>query len=699
MISAKSIEKRKNYGQILEALANNIHTKKSHIVVADDAVVPPDMLRKSLEANGYPGDGLWHIDTYCGEHDAIVGKMFWGVTKDPEDQLWYEGRTMATDNREIRTSGLKFSHVEMKALVTHFGAGNAVCKEILSHAQGNQNVKDMIRIIQGANGEFNDTYPVIAAANAGFVDVGQSIFHTADTLKGTIVDEEFVPDGFLLKLPVAIQAVVNKTDKDDFYMSVPQDINIDTHDSYAYDRVFIPNSMLRRSWHHPNGKWGLSIIGAYVNHIARACAAYELSKDIMDHLLIVKAVYNYFQGVSKIMGSKTGELSTYTMGVRYPHSSRATVSLSDSLPENTIEIHEDMAQGLGVKTNDVVLAERFPCLGFVSIRPQRVVVTKDPQCKYVIRVSGNSLVSMTLDFDGDTLFVASFKTPQAIELLRNYMDNPEPLCDAEIKRINARKVPQIIEMSLDDFSITAFMKPSVDEHAELVRKATGVKSHTGPVIALAYNLMRIVEKNIPFSNKKAHVELELLLDFLGNTVFKQKHGIESLQEAATDAICVGNVEKMVELGFRREPSQLLCDLIRKEAASIGTRDLVWYHQHVVKERGGSKIINKIVRLKNRLWFATRSTMGPFKLREHLKDGEVDLPSMMMRAILRAPYEKASDVLEKKISERTNAHIVATMSTYNFKEVAKALCKLIDGLLVKAAPNSKPEVFTNIGVLS
>jgi len=699
MISARSIEKRKNFGQILEALLNNLHEEDEPVVMSDDLNVHMDVVRAGLEKHGFPGDGMWHIDTYCGEFDAVVGKMFWGVTKDPEDQLWHEGRTNSTDNREIRTSGLKFSHVEMKSLVTHFGPNNPVCNEILTHAQGVQNVKDQIRIVQGAVGEFDNRYPILTADAVGFVDSGLTIFHTIDAIKGSILDEEFMPDGFIIQLPAPIQAVVNKSNKDDYIMSVPQEVNTVSNESYVYDKVFVPNSMLRRCWHHPNGKWGLSVIGNLINNVVKAAKMYMLSSDIMDHIRLVAAVDKYFRGVSKIMGSKTGELSTYSMGIRYPYSSRATVTLSDTLPENTIEIHEDMARDLGVKTGDVVIAERFPCLGFVSIRPQYVKVSRDPQCKYVIRVSGNSLVSMTLDFDGDTLFIASFKTPQAITMLKDYMANPDPLCDTEIKRINGKKVPGFSEMGLDDFSIRAFPKPTADEHAELVRKATGVKSHTGPVIALAYNLMRIVEANVPYTNKKAHVELELLLDFLGNTVFKQKHGIESLQEAATDAICTGDVERMVDLGFNREPSKLLCDLIRKEAKSTGIRDLIWYHNTVVKENGGSKIINRIVRMKNRLWFATRASMSPFKMVDHLKDKPVDLPSKMMRHILTTPYERASDILMRKEAEKNNFHALAEMMTQNFKDAAKAMLDWVDKALVRKGADPKDDVFVNIGVLA
>jgi len=230
-----------------------------------------------------------------------------------------------------------------------------------------------------------------------------------------------------------------------------------------------------------------------------------------------------------------------------------------------------------------------------------------------------------------------------------------------------------------------------------VKKATGVKSHTGPVIALAYNLMRIVETNIPYNALREHVELELLLDFLGNTVFSQKHGIKSLQEEATDAICTADVEKMVELGFRRGPSELLCNLIKKEAASIGTKDLVGYHAFI-KENGGSKIINKIVRLKNRLWFATRARLGPFKLRDHLRAAPVDLPSYMMRHILTSSLERTSAMMAKRSFDKAAKQ--NTLETDNIKDLQKQLFVLVD--LICGSDNKnlqmEAEKFTNIGVL-
>jgi len=698
MVSAKSVNKRANFGQVFEALANNLHENINHYVLPDNYTVDMDKLKATLLNNGLPSDGVWKINTYCGEFESVVGQMFWGVTKDPEDQLWEDNRPITTNNRELRTSGLKFSHVEMKAITTWFGPSNSITSEILSYAQGVENLKDELRIIKSACNEIEGNYPILTGDMIKCVDTTNGIFHELENIKDTIVDDNFIPDGFILKLPKTLQAIVQKDDRDAFIIGIPQEVNdVENKEVHEFDRVFIPNSMLRRCWHHPSGKWGLSNIGAYVNQIIRTIHEYIENDNIDNYINIIRAVTNYFRNISRMMGTKKGELNSYGMSVRYPHSSRATATLSEDLPLNTIEIHRDMARMLSVKSGDVVLIERFPCLGFVSIRPQWVLVTDDAQCKYVIRVSGNSLVSENLDFDGDTIFIASFKTPRAIESLRNQMINPNEVCYKEIQRINSRKKPVYREMNLDDFNIRSFPKPTVADHSDIVRYAIGVKSHTGPVIALAYNLMRIVESNIKYTDIQQHVALELLLDFLGNTVFKQKHGIKSLQEEATDAICTGDVEKMVELGFNREPSNLLCNIIRKEALSIGIKDIVSYHKYI-KEKGGSKIINRIVRIKNQLWFASRSLMSPYKLREHLRAKEVDLPGAMLKYILNSTSKLTSEIIsEKKFEKEKKDNQIYTHSIQN---VRKAMFKIIDDICGTDKQNKveSKKILTGIGVL-
>lgn len=683
IISAKSINKRKNFSQIIEAITNNICPGDNPLVIPDNKTTTKEKLMQALSAAGFPADGSWMTHTPWGECQAICGKMFWGVTKDPEDQTWDGGKTKVTDNRELRTSGLKFSHVEIKALTTRFGPGNAILKEIMSYAQGSEILIDEMKILRSMRGELPDNTPEVLFSNIKYIDNAMGMFHSESEIAGTVVDEMVLPNGFILQLPVAIQAIVPKDDKDEYVIGVPQGWeNTDQFDVYEFDKIYIPNAFLRRCWKHPSGKWGYSTLGAHINHIIQRCHLYAASNNGDNHLGVVRAVVFYFNEATRLMGTKRGDIATYGMSVRYPHSARATASLGSEIPKDTIEIHRNMAKKLSVNTGDVVLVERFPCLGFMSVRPQYVQVTDDEECLYTIRVSGNSLVSMDLDFDGDTLFVASFKTADAIELLRKEMVEPNAVCDAEICKLNNKKQPMFKEMTLEEYDIMTFPKMSVKEHSNVVRKLTGVKSHTGPVIALAYNLMRIVERNVPFTDVAQHAALEIMLHFLGNTVFQQKHGVESLQEAATDAICMADVDRLVELGFEREPSELLCNLIKKEAEKLGITDLVDYH-YKAKERGWSKIINKIVKAFNKVYFASRAALKPYNLLDHLENEAVDLPSMMFHIMLKTPTESVESQLKRlrldKELKKARLRLTSTTQAY------EALSEYIDVIMNKEVP--------------
>jgi len=627
MISAASINRRRNFGQILEALTNLLHPDEDAVVVQDNYEIDISEIKEALKNKGFPENGMFEIDTYCGKYKGIVGKIFWGVSKDPEDQLWSGKKTTVTNNKGDRVSGLKFSHVEFKALITQFGPNNAVVKEILSYAQGKESLEEYIKILDSAVGVIDSTIPVINYKQVKCVDVEKGVFHAPEDISGTIVDATYMPDGFVIELPAAYQITVSKKNADLYTVGVPGTEVPDDHESITTNKVYIPKTIVKKCWKHQSNKRGLSKMGLMLNNIVHN--AHE-TVDFKTLMTLYRSITSYYKNVSIMVGSKTGDLSTYGMSVRYPHSSRAIATLSKDLPKNTIEIHENMGRDLGVKNGDSLLVERYPCLGFMSIRPQYVKLTDDPMCRYTIRVSNNDLVSENLDFDGDTLFLASFKTFESNELLRNGLENPNKICNDIINKMNNKKIPcdDKVGLGLDEFNITKFKTLTCEEHALLVSRATGVKSHTGPIIALAYNLMRIVERNVPFENTEVHASIEVLLDLLGNSVFSQKHGIKSLQKEATDAICTANIEKMVSLGFERTPSTLLCNIIGREAKAMNIHDLVKFHK-----TSRSNIINTLVRRNNKLYFASRALLGPFKLREHLRAPALDLPSFMFNHIM------------------------------------------------------------------
>ena len=381
-----------------------------------------------------------------------------------------------------------------------------------------------------------------------------------------------------------------------------------------------------------------------INRVLISCHDYDCG--LVDAKEIVSSVRNYFNAMARKLSTKRGDISQYGMAIRYPYSSKATAVLGETLPKNTVEIHKSMAKDLKVKTGDIVLCERFPCLGFMSVRPQKVRVTGDPSCKYVIRVSGNSLVSQNLDFDGDVIYLTSFHSPDARLCMLNDWENPNPICEEIIEQMNSKKEPKFSECGLGDFGITKFGDLNSEEHAYIVERAVGVKSHTGPVIALAYNLMRIVEAEIGYQDTKLNAMVEKTLDFLGNTVFSQKHGIKPLQEEATEAICLADPEKMEALGFDRDPSELLCKLIKKKAAQLRIDDLEeHYEQH--KVTGSSNIINLVVRRFNKVYFASRASLDPIYMLQCLDAEAVDLPSHMLKIALKSETKPIQEEAEMR----------------------------------------------------
>jgi hypothetical protein len=262
-----------------------------------------------------------------------------------------------------------------------------------------------------------------------------------------------------------------------------------------FDKILVPSSKLRAPWMHPTGMMGLSDISTLLNQVLEAVDRLKF-KEIKETQLAA-TVFKYLRMIGKSLSLKSGKISQYLLSVRYPWSSKATASLATNLAPNWIEIHEDMARDLKVNTGDYVLVERFPCLGFMSTRIQRVSVTRDPQCKYVIRVSNNSLVSMNLDFDGDVIYVMSFHNEGSKKELEGNFHHPHPQVAEVLAKMNGKKVPVTKEMSLDGLGFKSFPVMNAQQHADLNATSLAVKLWTGPVIALCYCLMRIAEGNIP----------------------------------------------------------------------------------------------------------------------------------------------------------------------------------------------------------
>jgi len=651
LVSSKAILKRKNYTQVFEALMNNI-TGNEPVVVEDGYCPSMEEVEKALVRVGLNEDGSWSCNTYAGKFRAVCGTVFWGVTMDVEDMLWTRYDTTRVNGRNLRTAGLKFSTVEIRALETRFGKDNPVIDEIMSYSQGAKDISEMIKILKSKLGEKVSDTEIPLENIAPLDNVGASILKK-EALSGTVSDERIGYNGFMMRIPTPYQVVV-RPDNTVTYEGFPAADVAEEESSgnkvISVNAVYVPYYNLRNPWRHETGKYGLNSISTAINSMV--ATGHRFLRDKSNGNLraaFYRSIHAYFDAIAHGMGSKTGEISQYTMAVRYPFSAKAVATLSCELQKNTVQIHKGMAETLDVKSGDIVLVERFPCLGFMSLRPQRVVVTDDPMCKYTIRVSGNSLGSLSLDFDGDVIYLASFHTEAARAALKREFENPNKTCYSAIQKLNEKMGhPHYKEMSLPDYEIQPFVPLTKETHRGIVDKATGVKAHTGPVIALCYNIMRLIENSDVKNNQKVNVAVELFLDKVGNSVFKQKHGIKSLHQIVTKAICTADLETLVAEGFKRGTSEMICNLISKKAREIGVKDLRRYYKFT--EKGGGNIISRLVREQNSIYFASRALLEGCRLLYFLEREAVDVPSRMFKWSLTNALEGKDTPLSRKLLE-------------------------------------------------
>lgn len=678
VVGAKTVGKRKNYGQILEALTNSI-LEEQETVLPDSWSQPIDEIYSGLERRGFRSDGTWECDLYVGKVKAVCGTVFWGCISTPHDQIWGD-RVLRHNGKEIRTAGLKFSHVEIRALETRFGEDNPIIKEVISYVQGVENLHEITCMLKSKVAELPENKRVVGIESVKPVSQINGTIIPGYYISGTVVDEFYKPEGFIFKLPIPYQVFVDKKGKV-FHEGavVPVDMlsseqRLNLAEEFIIDKLYFPSGVLRKCWRHPTGKFGLSEIGVIINNVVNASHAvtYDAESPI-SYKLYFGALFNYFFALAKMLGGKNGEISTMGMSVRYPFSAKGYATLSSTLPKNTVEIHREMASALKVSNGDVVIVERFPCLGFMSVRPQKVRVTDDPMCRFTIRASGNSLVSQNLDFDGDTLYIASFHTPAAKQALRKEWTNPNRTCYQEIQNLNDRKGrPNVKEYTLRDFNISTFNEMTCAEHAEIVEKNTGVKAQTGPVIALTYNLMRIVEASGLAKDQKMKVAVEMFLEKAAQSVFEQKHGGKSLYEIVIDGICTANVEMLVDVGFKRGTTEKLCALIERRARAMGVPNLVQRHEKA-KSKGWSNIISAIVKKHNRIYFASRSKLEGTELLKALAEPAVDICSKMYKWTTSGKSENLTTELDKILTRDK----IKTIKNPDIQDACSILCDLLD----------------------
>lgn len=630
IVSARTIGKRRNFGQVLEILLNLTSGNKP-VTIPDTAEISLTELKQHLRSRGLSEDGTSPVQTQWFKGRALCGSCFWGLIKNPENQLWTKAEVQATDHRGRRSSGVKLSHIELKALTTIFGPDNAVVQEVLSHQQGIEDVHELVEALEVLRGK-SYSMPIIDWSSIKPLQQNGGYFHSRQELRATIVDESLAPEGFILRLPRLYHVFIPDDESEDVEFNLVSGDNPDLEgtakpegDNVFIDKIFVPSAGLRGNWEHPTSSWGLSDIGGFLNNIVLAC--HDLAQGGRTDNL-ARGLERYFNHIGRRLSTKSGEIATYALAVRYPHSAKATATLAKAgLPDNWLEIHRSMAEDLGVVDGDYIIAERFPCLGFKSLRIQRVRVTDDPQCRFVIRVSGNSLVSQNLDFDGDVLFVMSFKTEEAQKLLEKEFLQPHESRKHYIDEANAAKQPETRSASLDDIGFRKFDPIDAEQQADIVKGLTGIKRGTGTVVALAYNLMRVIEGNIGFDDRETNLAMEVIMDKVANSVFGQKHAGKSLEERCKQAICTADLQEMLAMGFPEAGSRRLCKIITKEAAEVGVTDLKrHYKSHLTK--GHSNVINLIVRKKHRFYFATRANLHPVRLLQHLDGPPTDLTSLL-----------------------------------------------------------------------
>lgn len=717
-VSAKTIGKRKNYGQILEALLNDQNERKQAIgsgdvatktiwtddgpVVTTGDVIPtpakPIVLPDDYTINdmapiedyfksiGFNDDLTWECDTYVGKVQAVCGTVFWGVSKDVEDQLWDYNDTIKTNGKELRSAGLKFSTVEFKALETRFGRDNPIMREVLTYVQGVESIEETLAMLRSKTGVLPTDKKVKSVFEMLEIDQTGGTMFTKEQLQNTIADEFYYPDGLVLQLPVQYQTAVGWKRDDCHEGGVtlwqgqydPEKYRA----IYLTDKIYVPAGLLRRSWRHSTGLYGMSEVSVLLNNIIALSNRYREEPENAYRLtMLYRAIGSYFARVSTMLGTKRGDINNYAMSVRYPYSAKAVAALSNSLPPNTVEIHSDMAKILKVSNGDIVITERFPCLGFMGVRPQKVRVTNDPMCKYIIRVSGNSLVSQNLDFDGDVLYIAAFHSEEAKALLNKEWTNPNDDCWVHIDWLNNRKgSPRTKCMGIKDYAITAFPPLTSEEHAKVVGKLTGVKAQTGPVIAMAYNLMRIMENSGTINTRAVDAGIEMFIEKAGQSVFEQKHGGQSLHDIVIDAICSADIDTLVEEGFDPKISLFICQVIAQKAAKLGVHDLAAYHQKQLAS-GGSNIINRIVRTENKIYFASRSALEGTVLLEALNAEEVDLPSRIFKLTTSGKYNGTRTFLD---NQKDNA-LLNNIKDDDLREVCSKLFRRLDESMGVAKP--------------
>jgi len=642
VVSAKTINKRKNVSQIVEILHNlvNIHDNYSAgDVVLTKPVHTIESLRDILVSKGYNADGA--TDCTLGEVGMLIdttnpivngsdnfiepnknvrgifGPMFWGVIKLPEVNVWDNSDLKKKDSNGIQEKGQKMGVVEFRAINFRFGnKSTPILKELISYTNGNDPLQELYKILESRKGVYTERIPSSHwIENIKSLDVNGRTVFTIDEIKDTVCDENFLPAGGYLRLPVTFQTA-NPTpgSQESFHEGRPYYNHGDMGFSSVHNtnNIYIPPAEMRKCWRHECGMFGMNDIGAMINNIVLISQKPNASTTNDGGLYLQNQLYSsigsYYRHINELIGSKDGAIANWAMSVRSPFSCKATATLSTTIPFGCVEIHTSLAKMIGTEHNEIVIIERYPLLGFMGILPVKVLVTDDEECRWTIRVGHNSLTSAGLDFDGDTVYITALKSLKAKAVITAEWHNPDPECWAALYELNFKKgTPMMKGMTLLDYNCVPHPHLTNELHAGFVEKNTGVKVQTGIVIASMYNVMRILETENPVMSRKTAVNVEKFIEKAGQSVFSQKHGAKSLCDIVIEALALADDQALIDAGFERDAVTVICDTIRLKQKMLGVKSLQYYHEHQGKN---FPFLNKVVKLHNPMYYLARTENVP-----------------------------------------------------------------------------------------
>jgi hypothetical protein len=220
--------------------------------------------------------------------------------------------SLATTKR-CALRGLKFSHVEMRALETIFGKDNPVTDEIMSYMQGSDNLQEILKMNASKVGEIPQGIPTLTHDQVRSVDQRHGTIVPETAISGTVVDENFVGGGFALRLPFPYQTVYD-LDGELLHEGAPMGVENMTPDQRASigkvfetSHIYVPEGTLRKCWKHASGRFGLNDLGVIVNGVVntmKTADGRQHERYPLPHLLL--DTYHVFQAYFGHSGHEDG---------------------------------------------------------------------------------------------------------------------------------------------------------------------------------------------------------------------------------------------------------------------------------------------------------------------------------------------------------------------------------------------------------